>query len=149
MTEAFSNKKTVTIYAPATAVWQALTAPELIKNYFFGVETSGEWKEGNTVLYKGEWQGKKFEGKGKVLQLETQKLLRYSYWSNMSGMPDTPENYHIITYRLTPKKNKTELTLTEENLATKEMKENSDKIWDTVFDNMKKLLEKQPQTQNY
>jgi hypothetical protein len=42
----------------------------------------------------------------------------------------------------------TKLTLTEENLATKEMKEGSDKIWDMVFDNMKKLLEKQPETQN-
>jgi hypothetical protein len=47
--------------------------------------------------------GQKVEGKGKVLQMETQKLLKYSYWSNMSGLPDRPEAYHIITYQLSSK----------------------------------------------
>jgi uncharacterized protein YndB with AHSA1/START domain len=148
MAETFSNKKTVTIHAPVINVWQALTDPEMIKHYFFGVETTGEWKEGNTIIYKGEWQGKKFEGKGRVLQMETQKLLRHSYWSNISGLADVPENYHIITYQLLPYKNNTKLILTEENLPTKEMKEASAKIWDTVFDNLKKLLEKKAVIQN-
>ncbi len=141
MTEKFSNKKTVFIDAPVTAVWQALIDPALIKKYFFGVETIGEWKEGNTIMSKGEWQGKKFRGKSKVLQMETQKLLRHSYWSDLSGHPDVPENYHIITYELSPENRNTKLTLTEENLATKEMKEQSSKLWDMIFDNLKKLLE--------
>src|SRR5216110_2423328 len=148
MAETFSNKKTVTIHAPVINVWQALTDPEMIKHYFFGVETTGEWNEGNTIVYKGEWQGKKFEGKGKILQMETQKLLRHSYWSNMSGLADVPGNYHIITYQLVSDKNNTKLILTEENLPTKEMKEASAKIWDTVFDNLKKLLEKKAIIQN-
>src|SRR6185295_11425304 len=109
MRETFSNKKTVTIHAPVVTVWRALTDPEMIKHYFFGVETTGDWREGNTILYKGEWQGKKFEGKGKVLQMETQKLLKYSYWSNMSGLPDRPEAYHIITYQLSSKNGTTKL----------------------------------------
>jgi hypothetical protein len=82
------------------------------------------------------------------LQMETQKLLRHSYWSNISGLADVPENYHIITYQLLPYKNNTKLILTEENLPTKEMKEASAKIWDTVFDNLKKLLEKKAVIQN-
>jgi len=126
MAKTFSNKKTVTIHAPVTDLWQALTDPEMIKHYFFGVETTGKWNEGNTIVYKGEWQGKKFEGKGKVLQIETQKLLRHSYWS-----------------KLTPENGSTKLTLTEENLTTKESKESSAKLWDMVFDSLKKLLERQ------
>jgi uncharacterized protein YndB with AHSA1/START domain len=148
MAKTFSNKKIVTIHAPVTDIWQALTDPEMIKHYFFGVETAGKWNEGNTIVYKGEWQGKKFEAKGKVLQMETQKLLRHSYWSNMSGLADMPQNYHIITYQLTPENGSTKLTLTEENLATKEMKESSARLWDMVFDNLKKLLEKRAVIQN-
>jgi uncharacterized protein YndB with AHSA1/START domain len=148
MAENFSNKKTVTIHSPVVTVWQALTDPLMIRQYFFGVEMKSDWKEGSTIIVKGEWEGKNFEGKGKVLQVETQKLLRHSYWSNMSGLPDTPENYHIITYELTAKNGSTKLTLTEENLATQDMRDRSGKLWDMVFDNMKKLLEKQPQTQN-
>ncbi|HKB45945.1 MAG TPA: SRPBCC domain-containing protein [Chitinophagaceae bacterium] len=149
MAKIFSNKKTVTIHAPVINVWQALTDSEMIKHYFFGVEATGKWNEGSTIVYNGEWQGKKIEGKGKILQVETQKLLKHSYWSNISGLADAPENYHIITYQLTSENGSTKLTLTEENLATKEMKENSAKIWDMVFDNLKKLLERQPETSNH
>jgi len=141
MTQKFSNKKSVIIHAPVTMVWRALTEPALIKKYFFGVDIIGEWKEGNTIISKGEWQGKKFDGKYKVLQVETQKLLKYSYWSNLSGHADVPENYHIITYELSEENDNTRFTLTEENLATSEMKEQSARLWDLVFGDLKKLTE--------
>ncbi len=141
MAQSFSNKKSVVIYAPVTDVWKALTDAALIKQYYLGVDTIGEWKEGNTIIFKGEWQGKKVEGKGKVLQLEDEKLLKHSYWSNLSGLEDKPENYHIVTYHLLPKNGNTELILTEENLQTKEMQEQSAKLWDMILKNLKKLLE--------
>jgi uncharacterized protein YndB with AHSA1/START domain len=141
MTEKFSNEKSVVINAPVTDVWKALIDPVLIKQYYFGVDVIGEWKEGNTIIFKGDWQGKKIEGKGRVLQLEDYHLLKHSYWSNFAGLPDDPENYHIVTYELTPENGHTKLTLREENLATKEMKDQSTKLWDMIFDNLKKLLE--------
>jgi uncharacterized protein YndB with AHSA1/START domain len=143
MVQKFSNKKSLIIGASVTKVWQALTDPALIKKYFFGVDTMGEWKEGNTIISKGEWQGKKFEGKYKVLQIETQKLLKYSYWSNLSGHDDVPENYHIITYELSQENGNTKITMMEENLATREMKEQSDKLWDVIFKNLKNLVEEE------
>jgi len=143
MSAKFSNKKSVTIHAPVSDVWRALTDPQLIKQYFFGVEPLGDWREGNAILYKGKWQGKKFESKAKVLQLEEQKLLKYSYWSNMSGLPDVPENYHIITYYLEKEDDHTVLTMTEENLDNEEMMERSSKLWDMVFQNLQQLLEKE------
>lgn len=42
MSKRTSLKKTITINAPIITVWQALTDPGMIKQYFFGVETSGE-----------------------------------------------------------------------------------------------------------
>ena len=141
MAEKFSNKKSVLINAPVANVWRALVDPALIKQYYFGVDAIGEWKEGNTIIFKGKWQGKHIEGKGKVLQLEDQRLLKHSYWSNSSGLADHPENYHVVTYRLTTENRNTKLDLTEENLATKEMKEQSSKLWDMILSNLKKLLE--------
>jgi len=141
MAEKFSNEKSVLINAPVANVWQALIDPGLIKQYYFGVNALGEWKEGNIITFKGEWQGRSIEGKGKVLQLEDQRLLKHSYLSNSSGLADLPENYHIVTYLLKAEDRHTRLTLTEENLATKEMKEQSSKLWDMIFSNLKKLLE--------
>lgn len=97
MAEKFSNNKTVTIHAPVAAVWRALTDAAMIREYFFGIESIGEWKEGNTIISNGEWQGRKFRGKARVLKVENEKLLRHSYWSDMSGLPDDPAFYHIIT----------------------------------------------------
>jgi hypothetical protein len=62
--------------------------------------------------------------------------LRYSYWSNMSGAADVPENYHIITYYLQRENDHTVLTMTEENLADEKMKERSSQLWDMVFEKM-------------
>lgn len=143
MADKFTNNFSIFINAPAAKVWRSLVDPALIKQYFFGVDSIGEWKEGNTVISKGEWQGKKFEGKAKVLQVEPQKLLRHTYWSDLSGIPDLPENYHVITYELSAEKGGTTLSLTEENLPTSEMKEQSAKLWHLILDNLKKVTEKE------
>jgi uncharacterized protein YndB with AHSA1/START domain len=148
MAQTFSNKLSDMINAPITDVWQALTDPSMIGKYFFNVKVNGDWKEGNTIVYQGEWQGKKFQSKAKVLQVREQKLLKYSYWSDMSGNADLPENYHIITYELKPMDGKTELTMTEENLADEKMKEKSAMLWKQVFENLRNLLEKKPVAQS-
>lgn len=141
MAQIFSNEKSVIIHAPVSDVWRALTDAAMIKQYYLGVDTIGEWKEGNTIIFKGEWKGKKVEGKGKVLQLKEDKLLKHSFLSNISGLEDRPENYHIVTYKLVSQDGNTQLTLTEENLQTKEMQEQSAKLWDMILENLKKLLE--------
>ena len=142
MAQHFSNKLSVIINAATNEVWHALTDPDLISKYFFNVNMTGEWKEGNTIIYHGEWQGRKFGSKAKVLQVHDQKILKYSYWSDMSGVEDLPENYHIITYKLKSLDGKTELTMTEENLTDKKMKERSAMLWKQVFENLKLLVEK-------
>ena len=142
MAQTFSNKLSVTIDAAVPDVWHALTDPALIGKYFFNVKVNGDWKEGNTIVYHGEWQGRKFHSKAKVLQVREEKLLKYSYWSDMSGNEDVPENYHIITYDLNPVDGKTELTMTEENLKDEQMKVKSAMLWKQVFENMKNLVER-------
>lgn len=141
MNDKYIAKATTTIHAPVSKVWQALVNPEIIKQYLFNTDVITDWKEGSPIIYRGEWQGKPFEDKGKVLQIEPEKLLKSTHWSPLSGVPDTPENYHTVTYTLSGNNNSTEVTIAQDNNATEEEKKHSEENWKVVLDGMKKLLE--------
>jgi uncharacterized protein YndB with AHSA1/START domain len=136
------NTTTVRLDAPIQKVWDALTKPELIKQWFFGVDTKTDWKEGSPITHKGEWQGKTYEDKGKILKVTRPALLAVTHWSSMSGKPDRPENYERVTYELVDRGRSTDLTITEENLASEEAKAMSSKTWKGALDGLKKLVEK-------
>ena len=87
MKELFVNIS-VTIDASPADVWQTLTDPVLINEYFFGTNVQTDWRPGNPILFRGSWEGKSYEDKGVILKAESEKLLSYTYWSSMSGVPD-------------------------------------------------------------
>lgn len=132
---------TTTINAPASRVWDALTKPEQIKQYMFGTEVTTDWKVGSPITYKGEWKGKSYEDKGKVLEVEPGKRLVSTFWSALAGLPDKPENYKKVGYELAPAGDKTTLTITQDNNATQEEANEAEKNWHTVLDGIKKLVE--------
>ena len=142
MNKGFIAKATTTINAPASKVWDALTNPDLIKQYMFGTDVISDWKVGSPIVYRGEWQGKPFEDKGKILEMEREKSLVSTHWSPLSGVPDTPENYHTVSYRLAGKDGKTEVTISQDNNASEEEKEHSEQNWKQMLEGLKKLLEK-------
>jgi uncharacterized protein YndB with AHSA1/START domain len=141
MNKKFTAKATKTINAPLSKVWQALVNPEIIKQYLFNTEVISDWKVGSPIIYRGEWEGKPFEDKGEILKLEPEKVLSNTHWSPLAGGPDSPENYHTVTYTLTEKRNGTAVTITQDNNATEDEKKHSEKNWKTVLAGMKKLLE--------
>ena len=141
MNNKFTAKATSTINAPASKVWDALTDPSLIKQYLFGTEVNTDWQVGSPITYRGEWEGKTYEDKGKILQIEPEKLLVSTFWSSLAGLPDVPENYKTIQYELSPENGGTKLTITQDNNANQEEADHSAQNWNTVLDGMKKLLE--------
>ncbi len=141
MNNKYVAKATTTIHAPASKVWQALVNPEIIKQYLFNTDVISDWKVGSPIIYRGEWEGKPFEDKGEILAMEPEKLLKSTHWSPLSGVPDSPENYHTVTYTLSDKGESTEVTITQDNNATEEEKTHSEKNWQTVLKGMKDLLE--------
>jgi uncharacterized protein YndB with AHSA1/START domain len=141
MNKNLTAKATTTIHAPVSKVWQALVNPEIIKQYLFDTDVISDWKIGSPIIYRGEWEGKPFEDRGKILEIEPETVLRSTHWSPLSGVPDTPENYHTVTYTLLKKGDSTEVTITQDNNASEEEKAHSEKNWNTVLDSMKKLLE--------
>ena len=138
----FTAKKSITIHASIAKVWDALTNPSLIKQYFFGVDVFTNWTVGSPILYRGVWQGKAFEDKGTILKIEPERRLVCNYWSSFSGLPDLSENYQKVTYTLSHTKEGIHLTITQDNIPTEESKNHSEKNWSMVLESLKKLVEK-------
>jgi uncharacterized protein YndB with AHSA1/START domain len=127
--------------APASKVWQGLTDPEMVKAYFFGTQLDSSWKVGEPITFSGEWDGKKYEDHGKILEIDPGKYVKYSYWSSMAGTDDKPENYANITYELSENNGETTLLITQDNIKNQEAKEHSEQNWNGVFEGLRKMIE--------
>ena len=134
-------KAEIEINASKEKVWHALTDPEMIKQYLFGTTVTTDWKVGSPITYQGEWEGKKYEDKGKILEFEKEKKIVSTYWSSMSGIEDKPENYMTVTHEVSEHKGKTKVTITQDNNADEESAKHSQQNWAMVLGKMKELLE--------
>jgi uncharacterized protein YndB with AHSA1/START domain len=132
---------TTQIKAPIDRVWKAVTTPALIKKWFFGVDTTSAWTVGSPLIHKGEYQGKPYVDKGEILRIEPPTLLEHSHWSDLSGKPDRPEDYQVVTWELTERDGETQLRVTERNLPSREAAETSEQAWNAALGQLKKLLE--------
>ena len=136
-----ATQASVTIDAPIDEVWNALTTPELIERWFFGVDTETDWQVGSPLVHRGEWQGKPYEDKGTILAFEPPATLVHTHWSPASGVPDRPEHYQEVTWSLAERDGGTVLTVAETNLPSQEAKAVSEESWKAVLNNLKELLE--------
>lgn len=130
------------IKASKVKVWDALTNPDIIKEYFLGVNVQTNWEVGSQITYKGEWEGKAFEEKGTVLMNLENILLENNYWSPSFG-EDIPENYVLVRYELEDNPDGTGLTVTQIGANDQVSADQSKQNWQTVLDKMKELLERQ------
>ncbi len=131
------------IKAKPAKVWEALTDPQMVAQWLFGTKMSvDKWEVGGKISYKGVWEGKEYEDKGEILELKPGHLLVSSYWSGFSGLPDVPENYQKVTYKLEPMGEDTMVKIIQEGNKTEESAKHSEGNWNMVLGNMKKLLEK-------
>ena len=135
-------RSSLSIAAPAAKVWDALVNPQTIKQYMFGTTVVSDFKEGSPITWKGEWKGKAYEDKGRIQKIEPQRLLKYSHYSPLSGLPDTPENHHSVTIELAAAGTQTRVSLSQDNNANEEARQHSEKNWKMMLEGLKKLLEK-------
>jgi len=133
----------VRIEAPIEEVWRAMTTKELIKRWFFGVDTETTWEVGTPIVHRGEWQGQPYEDKGEIVAFEPPTMLVHTHWSPGSGLPDEPENYERVTWTLARLNGATELTVSERNLPSEEAKATSEQSWTMALEGLRKLLEEE------
>lgn len=141
MNKAYVARAEIVIHASASDVWDAITKPEIIKQYLFGTEVTTDWQVGSPITYKGLWEEKVYEDKGEILQVEKKKVLVSTFWSSLSGKPDMPEYYKTIRYELSFAGDGTRLVLTQDNNDSEEEANLSAENWKGVLGGIKKIVE--------
>jgi uncharacterized protein YndB with AHSA1/START domain len=140
-TEQLVAQVSTTVNAPAAEVWKALITPEAIKHYMFGATVTSSFEVGSPITWRGEWKGRSFEDKGKILEVEPGHRLSYSHFSPLSGERDVPENYHTVTIELSEQGGATRVSLEQDNNSDEQAREHSEQNWRAVLEGLKKEVE--------
>lgn len=109
------NISTILLNAPTEKVWNALTQPELVKQWQYGSDLITDWKIGSEIRFRNEWEGQVFEQWGKVLEIIPNQKITYSLFFPRPGLEDIPENYFIMSYVLSEENQKTKLEIIQED----------------------------------
>jgi uncharacterized protein YndB with AHSA1/START domain len=133
-------KVKVTFKVPVEKVWEALTDPQIVKQYFFGTDLVADWKVGGAIYFRGVWEGTPYEDKGIIQAIEHHKHLAYLYRSSWDELPDTIENYLLVTYDLKPSAAGTDLYITQQSRSQEQAK-HSEENWNGLMEGMRKLIE--------
>lgn len=141
----FIVKKKIAIKAKPSDVWDALTNPRKTKKYFFNCEVFSDWEVGSAIIFQGHiFILKKIEMKGTILQIEPEKLLKYTLQNRNDS--EESSNFSTVTDELTYENGVTTLLITDdvgqgEGAAKRYAK--SVKGWTSVLKGLKKLVEKE------
>lgn len=135
----------ITINAPPTAVWRALTDLSLMKQWMaepeMHLEIFTDWQTGSPVVMKG-WHHTAFENRGSVLRFEPESVLQYTHLSSVSRLPDKHENYTVIGFRLAPEPpHSTSLHLAISNFPTESIFRHFDFYWRVTLPILKRFVE--------
>jgi uncharacterized protein YndB with AHSA1/START domain len=135
---------TVTVAASPERVWAALTDPAIIRQYMFGSTVTSDWTLGSSITYAGEYEGRRYEDHGQILDIRPPELLRSTHFSPLSGKSDIPANYHTLTYTLVAVDGGTLLRLEQDNNASEEEAKHSAANWQHMLDGLKSVVESTP-----
>jgi uncharacterized protein YndB with AHSA1/START domain len=131
----------VDINATPRKVWDALVDPEQIQRYMFGSRVATDWQPGHPIVWRGEYEGRRYEDRGEVLDVQPMRRLRVTHFSPLSGKPDVPANYHTLTYDLEPRDGGTHIVLTQDNNANDDEVQHSTANWESMLASLKALVE--------
>ena len=133
--------KAININSAPAKVWEVLTNPEMIDQYFIGAKTITNWEIGSAIKFIHVYEGKEFINKGVILAFNPGHLLSYTYWTAFSNTEDRTENYTTITYTITRVNDITKLTLKQTNFKSTEWYQGLETGWNTVLAKIKEIAE--------
>jgi uncharacterized protein YndB with AHSA1/START domain len=137
--------KSIRINAPLDAVWEALTKPELMKNWMHDseIEIVTTWEVGSPISINVHEASYKtaFTNTGVVLQFVKNRVLEYSHLSSLSRLADQAENYSLIRFTLQPEADCTLLELNLSNFPTESHYKHIDFYWTVTLEILKRFLE--------
>jgi len=130
------------ITADPADVWRALTDPQVVSRAFFGADVTTDWEPGSPITFDGTWEGREFHDHGEILDAEPGQYLRFTHFSPLSGLPDEPENHHVVTFDLAPVGDLTQVTVTQTNAGSEDEVRHSETIWAEVLGSLKESVER-------
>jgi len=115
MSQPLEVKNDITIDAPAEKVWDALVNPEQTKKYMFGCAAISDWKPGDSLIWKGNFDGQELVAvKGNVVSIIPGSHLAYTVIDpNNLSIEDKPENYLTVAYNIKEQEGKSLLTVSQ------------------------------------
>ena len=135
-------KSSVQINNTVDEAWKALVNPEIVEKYMLGSQQLSDWRKGSSIKWKKDFNGRKFEDKGEILEITPQKSLKYTHYSPASGRPDAPENYQTVSVTLKENAKGTTIELTSDNNTSEEEKTMSEHIWALYLQGLKIIMDK-------
>src|ERR1700724_4202702 len=91
-------KSSIQINSTIHEAWQALVNPEIVEKYMLGSQQLSDWQKGSSIIWRKDFNGRKFVDKGEILEITPPKSLKYTHYSPPSGNPDPPENYQTVSF---------------------------------------------------
>jgi uncharacterized protein YndB with AHSA1/START domain len=135
-------EKTVKLPANPSRVWEALTKPELTKQYYFDCQAISDWQVGSPLIFKFESRGgSTIPVKGVITAVEPNRLLQHTCYA--AEFEDVPAKHTIVTYKLTPQGDDTELSVTQGEFPEDEILGQHEKSWDHVLNGLQAFLARQ------
>ena len=128
------------IQADPERVWNAMTDPDLVSEWMMEQPWSDS-NPGSSITWSGEYDGRTFEDRGEIVDIDHTKRLVHTHFSPMSGAEDVPENYHQVEWSLVDRGDSTDLTLKmpiDSDVQAEEFKSN----WETMLDALKEVAER-------
>lgn len=133
--------KSIQINASVMRVFDALTIPEQIKNYFPVDSVESDQCQGGGFVIHGQANDQPFTDFGTIDRFEPGKEFQYTYWSTNHGTDRLPENHMTIRYTLRENDEGTNLELSHTNLLHESRVQVMLVVWDFLLGNLKVYTE--------
>jgi uncharacterized protein YndB with AHSA1/START domain len=136
--------RSIPINASASNVWKVLTDPRCIEQWISddAIVVELDPKPGGAIRMHGDFHAFPLGNKGTVLAFEPNERFVYTFWSNLTQLPDVPENYFTIAFQLTANGDSTTLELLQTNLINEVILKHWELYWNVTLDLIRGMAEK-------
>ena len=138
-------ENTVIIKAKPFVVWKALTESSQMKQWMaepeMEIEIESEGKLNGSITMSW-FHHVRATNKGTILAFEPEKVFKYNYLSSISRLPDKPESYSTIEFKLQPEGYDTLLTVIATGFPNETTYKHLDFYWRGTIVLLKNWVEK-------
>jgi uncharacterized protein YndB with AHSA1/START domain len=137
----FSIEVETVVDAGPQDVWALLTDAIRLGDLFWGSKVEGDFAPGSLITWKGTWDGKPFEDRGRVRRAEQGSRLEYTHWTvSSSNIKESDPN--LLCWELRGDGRGTRVRFRHDNIATAELRDHSEPMWKQLLARLKDAAER-------